>query len=406
MFARSPPQRIASMRSIEVTPPLGGVFWLEQAMEADQGAACPPLAGNVRTDVCIVGGGYTGLWTAIELKRLAPDLSVTLIEADGCGFGASGRNGGWATSWFDELDRLIERFGLADGLALADRSSASVQHIGEFTASEGIECDFRAKGSLWVATSHAQESAIQQVAATCRDHGRSNLVTNIDNEEARRITGSPVARSGLLITDGAAVQPALLARGLRRAALRAGVKIHEGTPMLALERTAPVRVRTSAGTIEADQVVLATNVWSARIRELRRSVFIVAAQMILTEPLGDRLGDADWSDGLLFGDARMFVHFAQVTRDRRIAFGRGGGAISAAGRVIPKHTIDPSTVSTVVEDFRKWFPAFSDVGITHAWGGGRSIALLDISHLSGRLETTVMSTTDWASRATASGPAT
>lgn len=138
--------------------------------------------------------------------------------------------------------------------------------------------------------------------------------------------------------------------------------------MISLERSDPAIVHTSAGYIEADQVVLATNVWSARIRELRRAVFIVGTQIVLTEPLGELL-DRPWANGLLFGDARMFVHYAQVTTDGRIAFGRGGGAISAGGRVIPKHFVDPETSAKVAEDFRVWFPELAKVRLTHTWGG-------------------------------------
>src|SRR5204862_5745102 len=100
----------------------GSVYWLEQATADGAGPACPPLAGSRRADVCVVGGGYTGLWTALELREQAPDASVVLLEAGACGFGASGRNGGWLTSWLDESDALEERFGAERALWLADES--------------------------------------------------------------------------------------------------------------------------------------------------------------------------------------------------------------------------------------------------------------------------------------------
>mgnify|MGYP000879843726 CR=1 FL=1 len=350
-------------------PPARGVFWLEEALAADPGRSCPPLAGSARADVCIVGGGYTGLWSAIEIKRLAPETEVVVLEATACGFGASGRNGGWATSWFDELDRLVERFGAADGVDLADRSSQAILNLRDTAEEHGFDCDFRREGSLWVATSEAHDEAVAEVAATCRRHGRGEIVREVDAEECFERTGSRVARGGLLIADSAAVQPAKLARGLRQAALDLGVTIHEGSPMIALERTAPARVRTTAGTVEADRVILANNAWMARVRELRRAVFVVGTQIVLTEPLGARLEELSWRDGLLFGDARMFVHYAQVTAGGRIAFGRGGGAISAANRVIPKHFVDPGTSATVAADFRAWFPQLADLRLTHTWGG-------------------------------------
>jgi glycine/D-amino acid oxidase-like deaminating enzyme len=349
--------------------PPHGVFWLEEAMADEVGASCPPLTGARHCDVCIVGGGYTGLWSAIEIKRLSPDTSVTVLEATGCGFGASGRNGGWATSWFDELDRLVERFGPEEGLRLADRSSESVANIRDTAEEHGFDCDFRQEGSLWVATSEAQEEAISGVASAICDHGRADLVREVDADECLSITGSHAARRGLLLRDSAAVQPAKLARGLRKAALDLGVDIHEGSPMIDLERGDPALVRTMSGSVEADRVILANNAWMARIRELRRAVFIVGTQIVLTEPVPGYVASRRWRKGMLFGDARMFVHYAQVTRDGRIAFGRGGGAISAAGKVIPKHFVDPATAGTVVESFRSWFPDLAKVRLTHSWGG-------------------------------------
>jgi len=348
--------------------PQHGVFWLEEALADESAPACPPLAGSATCDVCIVGGGYTGLWSAIEIKRLKPETSVIVLEATACGFGASGRNGGWATSWFDELDRLTGRFGVDQGVALADRSSDSIRQIGAIAEEHGFDCDYRQEGSLWVATSEAHDPAVAEVARTAREHGRGELVREVSAEEAYEMTGSRVARGGLLLTDSAAVQPAKLARGLRKAALDLGVEIHEGSPMLDFERTSPVKVRTASGTVEADELILANNVWMARLRELRRAVFIVGTQIVLTEPIGDRITEP-WKNGLLFGDARMFVHYAQVTRGGRIAFGRGGGAISAGGRVIPKHFVDPDTSAIVANGFRSWFPQYQDVKLTHAWGG-------------------------------------
>ncbi len=354
-------------------PPSGstpdhGVFWLEEAIAEESAPACPPLANAAHCDVCIVGGGYTGLWSAIEIKRLSPETKVVLLEATACGFGASGRNGGWATSWFDELDRLTERFGVEQGLKLADRSSDSIRRIGAIAEEHGFDCDFRPEGSLWVATSEAHDPAVAEVARTAREHGRGHLIREIDADEAFEMTGSRVARGGLLLTDSAAVQPAKLARGLRKAALDLGVEIHEGSPMIDFQKTSPVLVRTASGTVEADRLILASNVWMARMRELRRAVFVVGTQIVLTEPLGDRVGNP-WKDGLLFGDARMFVHYAQVTTGGRIAFGRGGGAISAGGRVIPKHFVDPGTSAIVADDFRSWFPQYRNVRLTHTWGG-------------------------------------
>ena len=117
-------------------------------MAEDPGEACPPLAGAVSADVCVVGGGLLGLWTALEVREQAPDASVVLIEGEACGFGASGRNGGWMTSWWDELDALEARFGAADARWLAARSSEAIDRVAQVTEAEGIDCELRRGGAL------------------------------------------------------------------------------------------------------------------------------------------------------------------------------------------------------------------------------------------------------------------
>jgi glycine/D-amino acid oxidase-like deaminating enzyme len=355
----------------------GPVYWLEQAMaeEADRGgtaAACPPLAGTVRADVCIVGGGFTGLWAALDLKEQAPDASIVVLEAAGCGFGASGRNGGWMTSWMDELDGLEDRYGTERALWLADESSATIGRIEAFTREHGIDCHFRQRGCLWVASSPPQLEVVRAAAETARRLGRGHVVEELSAAEAAARAGTAVALGGVFVHDSAAVQPALLARGLRRVALQRGIRLHEGTRMIRLKRGAPAAVITAAGRVEADQVVLATNAWApAQARELRRAVALVGSQIVLTEPLSPaRLAALEgWSGGTLLGDARLFVHYAQVTAEGRIAFGRGGGALGPASRVVAKHFYDPPNAAGVAEDFRRWFPRLAGVAITHAWGG-------------------------------------
>lgn len=348
---------------------VGPVWWLEQALAEDAGTHCPPLTSQISADVCVVGGGYVGLWTAIEVAERAPDATVVVLEAEGCGFGASGRNGGWATSWHDELDELVARFGPAHAAWLAAQSTLAIDRIEELCGAEEIDCHLRRGGALWGASSRAQLGAWDGAIAAGRAVGRPGFLRELDAAELRRRTGTDVLLGGALLTDAAAVQPALLARGLRRVALRRGVRIFEGTRMLELERSAPAVVTTPAGRVEADQVVLALGAWSAGLRELRRSIVPVGSHVVLTEPIPGRIRELGWTGGELLGDARKLVHYAQVTRDGRILFGRGGGAIGPRGRVVPAHYVDPGTVAVVEASLRWWFPSLSGVRITHAWGG-------------------------------------
>jgi glycine/D-amino acid oxidase-like deaminating enzyme len=324
---------------------IGPVLWLEQALATDPGRPCPPLTGTVRADVCVVGGGLAGLWTALEVRERAADATVVLVEAESCGFGASGRNGGWMTSWWEDLDLLTARFGTEHGRWLAARSSAAIDRVERVCAEERIDCHLRRAGAL-VAGGAAPNGHVRPVTAG----------------ELRRRTGSPVLGAGVELTDAAAVHPGLLVRGLRELALRRGVRIYEGTPMRRLERGRPPAVVTSAGRVEAGAVALALGAWGARVRELRRSFLPVASHIVATEPVPEQ----GWT---LAGDAKTLVHYAQVAPDGRIVFGRGGGAFGTAGRVVGRHFADPGAVATVEADLRRWFPALARVRVTHAWGG-------------------------------------
>lgn len=345
----------------------GSVFWLQQALSADE-PACPPLEGALHADVCVVGGGFAGLWTAYELIERAPDSQVVVVEARGCGFGASGRNGGWATSWHDEIAELEERFGSEQAAWLAERSSWAIDRMEEVCGIEGIDAHLRRAGALVAATAPAQAGGWEHQIEVAGRLGRPPL-ERVGGEVLRARTGSPVLLGGTLMREAAAIQPALLVRGLRRALLRRGVRIFEGTPMTALKRGEPATVVTPRGHVTAGAVVLALGAWASSLRELRRAVVPVGSHIVLTEPIPERIEQLGWTGGELLGDTRLLVHYAQVTRDGRIAFGRGGGAIGPAGRVLRKHFVDPKTVDVVASGFRRWFPQLADVRLTHAWGG-------------------------------------
>jgi glycine/D-amino acid oxidase-like deaminating enzyme len=350
-------------------PDTGSIYWLEQALALDPGPPCVPLAGNVRADVCIVGGGFVGLWTALELTARDRSLRVVLLEAETCGAGASGRNGGWAVGWLDELPGLLDRFGDEEARWLVDEAAAAVERIGRFADEQGIDCHYRHAGAFWAATAPAQLQAWRDALAAAREHGYHDRIVELSGEELRARTGCPLLLGGVLLRDAATIQPAILARGLRRVALERGVQIYEATPMRRLDRGRPPSVTTPGGRVDAERVVLALGAWSAGLRDLRRAIVPVGSHIVLTEPIPERIERLGWTGGEALGDARLMVHYAQVTREGRIAFGRGGGAVGIAGRVRPAHHRDPAVVRQVAADFRRFFPTLADVRLTHAWGG-------------------------------------
>ncbi len=213
-------------------------FWLEQALQADTSETCPPLQGEVRTDVCIVGGGYTGLWTAIMLKQQNPELDVLLIEADICGAGASGRNGGCALSWSAKYFTLERLFGVEEAVRLVKESERSIHAIGEFCEHYGVDADYRLDGTLYTATNRAQVGSTDAVIAALERNG-INSFSQRPVADVQRMAGSSKHLEGWFSPAAASVQPGKLVRGLRRVALQLGVKIHENTAMTGLEKGAP-----------------------------------------------------------------------------------------------------------------------------------------------------------------------
>jgi len=199
-------------------------FWLQQALDSTQEAVCPPLQGDARCDVCIVGGGYTGLWTALMLKEAVPALDVLLIEADICGAGASGRNGGCALSWSAKYFTLERLFGMAEAVRLVRESERSIGDIGAFCAANCIDCDYRLDGTLYTATNAAQIGATDGVIAALEQKG-INSFRRLPLEQVQRLAGSARHLEGWFSPAAATVQPGKLVRGLRRVALQRGVRI-------------------------------------------------------------------------------------------------------------------------------------------------------------------------------------
>lgn len=342
-------------------------LWLQEAPSGDDAS---PLEGEERADVCIVGGGYTGLWAALALKDHQPSLDVVLVEADVCGSGASGRNGGFVMSWWNKFMTLEKLCGREEALALATASAEAVAEIGSFCDANGVDAHFRHDGWLWAATSEAQIGAWDGVVEACERAGARPFELLEPAEVARR-AGSPTHLAGVFEPAAATVQPALLARGLRRVALERGVRIFERSPMIRLERGTPPRVHTPLGSMRAQRVVLALNAWLAQIRELARSLFVIASDIVATPPIPERLAEIGWTDGIAISDSRLLVNYYRTTLDGRVAFGQGGGAIAYGGKIKSVfHGEAPAErAAHVARSFAALYPALAGVPTPVSWTG-------------------------------------
>ncbi|MCC6221900.1 MAG: FAD-dependent oxidoreductase [Thermoleophilia bacterium] len=343
-------------------------LWLADALAGAEDA--PSLEGDERADICIVGGGYTGLWTALRLKELEPALDVVVVEADVCGGGASGRNGGFVLSWWAKFEKLEHLCGGEEAVRLARASAEAVVTIGEFCRRNGIDAHYRHDGWLWTATNAAQVGAWESTLAAIERHGVEAFARLEPREVARR-SGSSEHLAGVLEPTGATVQPALLARGLRRVAIERGVRIFERSRMCRLERSRPPRVHTARGSVTAERVVLAMNAWLQQISEVASSLFVITSDVVATDPIPDRLAEIGWTDGVAISDSRLLVNYYRTTLDGRVTFGQGGGAFAFGKKVGAafEGAAPPGRAERVAASFRSLYPALADVPTPRTWTG-------------------------------------
>ncbi|TLF52631.1 FAD-dependent oxidoreductase [Halomonas urmiana] len=344
-------------------------FWLTQALEQAPEAPAPSLERDLRVDVCIVGGGYTGLWTAIMLRQQAPGLRVALIEADLCGAGASGRNGGCVLGWASKYPTLHRLFGEEEARRLVVESERSVAEIGDFCREHGIEAEFRHDGTLFTATNGAQQADIAPLMNGLAERGIGSFAS-LEAAEVQRRSGSARHRQGWFSPRAATVQPAKLARGLRRVARELGVELFERTPMQALERGRPARVVTPRGSLIADKVVLATNAWTARLLpEYRRTIAIVSSDMVITEPAPEALAETGLVDGVSVLDSRTFVHYYRTTPQGRLMLGKGGNTFAFGGHVHGVFDRPSRYRAALRQSLTEFFPRLAEVPLAASWTG-------------------------------------
>jgi putative aminophosphonate oxidoreductase len=341
-------------------------YWLQQVLGDAPDA--PPLEGDARAEVAILGGGYVGLWTALRIKELEPSRDVAVVEQDVCGGGASGRNGGFVLNWWTKLASLVSLCGESEALRAARGAEAAIDEIRAFCETHGIDAHFRRGGSLWTATSASQMGAWEPVLALCERLGVAPF-RRLGSDETARRAGSPVHLAGVLDPTAATVQPAALVRGMRRVALEKGVRIYEHTPVRTFSRARPVVLRADRGTLTAEKLVIAANAWAAGIRELSRGIVAITSDMVLTAPAPERLLAIGWTGGECITDSQMMVDYYQATRDGRVAFGKGGWGIALGGRIGPGFDRDAARARTVEVDLRRTYPMLSDVPVTHDWSG-------------------------------------
>ncbi|MBV8430022.1 MAG: FAD-dependent oxidoreductase [Solirubrobacterales bacterium] len=339
-------------------------FWLEQLGPLKRR---PALAGDQEADVCIVGGGFTGLWTAYELRRADPGLRVVVLEAEHVGFGASGRNGGWVFGKISGRPEAWRRRGGPNApAAMAQAIQRTVGEVGQAVTRERIDCDWLQGGSLTVARGEPQLARLNLELERLRQAGD----TGWELIDARALRQRVVVEDGLgaLYTPYCArVQPAKLAIGLARAAEAQGATIHESSLVLSIR---PRSVSTAAGSVRAPHVVVATEGYTANLPGRHRALLPLNSAMIVTEPVPDELwAPLGWSGGETLLDGSYLFTYSQRTADGRVAIGGRGVPYRFGSRTDREGPVPAQTVRELRERLAAMFPALSEVAVSRAWHG-------------------------------------
>ncbi|WP_404321382.1 NAD(P)/FAD-dependent oxidoreductase [Arthrobacter luteolus] len=343
-------------------------YWLD---DPERPEALPALAGNTSADLAVVGGGYTGLWTALMAKERDPGRRVVLLEGSRIAWAASGRNGGFceASLTHGEANGLKHLPGEAAQLDRLGREN--LREIAETVQRYGIDCGFELTGSLSVATEQHQVDWLAEEA----DESNPDLVF-LDRDAVRKEVDSPLYLAGLWDrTSTAMLNPARLAWGLQRAALAAGVEIYENTPVRGLENAGrTVQLKTDGGTVTAERVALATNVFPSLLKRTRLHTVPVYDYALMTEPLTPgQLAAIGWHNRQGLSDLNNRFHYYRLTTDRdgasRILFG-GYDAVYNFGRTMkPEYEHRQATYERLAAHFAATFPQLTDMRFSHAWGG-------------------------------------
>ncbi len=345
-------------------------WWLEQALAAEGNPPpAPALAGDGTADVAIVGGGYTGLWTALALRERAPERRVTLLEGEICGHGPSGRNGGFLHGYWASLPSLLPVLGEEQALELARSGEQIIPGVRTWAEGRGADVWLREAGMLEVSTAPAQDGAVEHAVAAAARVGREDQAVALTPDAVAKRISSPVFRSGVFYPECATVHPGLLVRALRRAALDAGVTLHEGTPVTAVCAGTPNELETPGGILRAPEVVLATNAALTGWAPASRSLTNFGSYVVLTEPAPEALDEIGWTGGEAIVDGRMFLHYFRTTNDGRVLMGSGTGPIGFGGRIDDRFSRDVPTAARAEAGLRRLLPGLAGVRVERAWGG-------------------------------------
>jgi len=320
-------------------------WWLD---EAGWDETAPRLVEPVQADVAIVGGGLTGLWTALAVLERRPGTRVVVVEATRCGDGASARNGGFLHGYWGSLPRLVDALGAEDALEVARAADGIVPAVRKL----GEDVWLHEGGLLLVSASAGQDESVRRAVAVAEKLGVGEEAVLVPRDDVP--LRSPLFRDAVRFRDGATVHPARLVRAVRDAAQRAGAVLYEQSPALEIESG---RVTTHFSSVKADEIVVATNAWASQWGPTARRLAAARSAIVLTDPVPDLAERIGWEGRDAVMDGRRYLSYFRTTNDGRVLMGSATGSVARAE-----------------ETLRTLFPALADVRVARRWWG-----MIDIS---------------------------
>lgn len=332
-----------------------------------------PLPGGRSADVAIIGGGLTGLWTAYYLRRALPDASIALVEREFCGFGASGRNGGWLSAEvagnrtrYHALAAARGRDGLTTNRRLTATMRAGVDEVLDRITVERIDCAAVKSGVTFVARCPAQHRRLRDMITHEKELGADDW-QHLDATELNERVTIAGAVAGAHSPRCARVQPAALVHGLAEVVAASGVDIYEKTTATRID---PGTVHTDRGTVSASHILTCVEGFTPTLPGRRRSILPLNSSMIVTDPLPERVWDQiGWSRSEVLGEMAHAYTYAQRTADGRIALGGRGVPYRYGSGIDDRGRTQDATIAALTRALHDFFPAARDVPIAHSWCG-------------------------------------
>ncbi|CAM3139678.1 FAD-dependent oxidoreductase [Vibrio rarus] len=345
-------------------------YWITEAKQQPNWQESESLQQDIDADICIVGGGYTGLWTAIITKQQSPETKVVLLEKSFCGAGASGVNGGCMLTWATKYSSMTKMFGVNQANFLVSESEQVIFEIEDFCKQHNIDAGLRRHGTYYTATNPAQCGVLDPTIDKLKQ-ANLNSWQEVSTQTLNDNTGSKINIEGHFSEAAGSVQPAKLARGMRDVALSLGVEIYENTAMTRLEYGEPAVVHTPNGSVKAGKVVLALNAWMVeQFKQFKNSIVVVSSDMVITKPVANKLQETGLSDGVTVVDSRIFVHYYRDTVDGRLMLGKGGNRFSFNNDVESMFNEKTRYYELLDSAFNRLFPKVGSEQIEFNWTGG------------------------------------